>query len=256
MEDVSLRIVEDKDRLAQEAAAEIVNAVSAVLMENQRCTVALTGGSTPRAAYHLLGQEPLRGRLAWEKIHFFWGDERHVPPDHPDSNFRMAHEAFLSAVPVPAGNIHRIPAEDPDATHAAAAYEETLRGFFHLSPDDKPRFDLLLLGLGPDAHIASLFPGNPALHETRQLVIAPWVEKLAAFRITLTAPVLNSAARVLFLVSGEEKSEAVEKVLEAERDPERYPGQLVRPADGEVLWLLDRAAAGRLSKTDQPDQRK
>lgn len=251
MEDLSrlrLRIEDGKERLAQAAAEEIANAVSSVLIEKERCTVALTGGSTPRAAYQLLGEEPFRSRLAWDKIHFFWGDERHVPPDHADSNYRMAHEAFLAAAPVPAANIHRIPAEDPDASRAAASYEETLRGFFHLGADELPRFDLLLLGLGPDAHIASLFPGNTALHEQKKLVIAPWVEKMSTFRITLTAPVLDNAARVLFLVSGEEKSEAVRNVLEGERDPDLYPGQLLRLKDGEVVWLLDRAAARLLEK--------
>lgn len=251
MEDLSrlrLRIEDGKERLAQAAAQEIANAVSSVLIEKERCTVALTGGSTPRAAYQLLGEEPFRGRLAWDKIHFFWGDERHVPPDHADSNYRMAHEAFLSSVPVPAANIHRIPAEDPDAARAAASYEETLRGFFHLGADELPRFDLLLLGLGPDAHIASLFPGNAALHEQEKLVIAPWVEKMSTFRITLTAPVLDNAARVLFLVSGEEKSEAVRNVLEGERDPDLYPGQLLRLKDGKVVWLLDRAAARLLER--------
>jgi 6-phosphogluconolactonase len=243
-----LRIEDDKDRLARAAAAEIAGAISAVLIERDRCAVALTGGSTPRAAYRLLGEEPYLSRLAWDRIHFFWGDERHVPPDHADSNFRMAHEAFLATVPVPAENIHRIPAEDADAARAASSYEETLRGFFHLNADEKPRFDLLLLGLGPDAHIASLFPGNAALHEHQKLVIAPWVEKMDTFRITLTAPVLDNAARVLFLVSGEEKSAAVRNVLEGERNPDLYPGQLLRLKDGEVIWLLDRDAASRLSR--------
>ncbi|HEX2644556.1 MAG TPA: 6-phosphogluconolactonase [Thermoanaerobaculia bacterium] len=243
-----LRIEDDKDRLAQVAAAEIAGAISAVLIERDRCAVALTGGSTPRAAYRLLGEEPFLSRLAWDRIHFFWGDERHVPPDHADSNFRMAHEAFLATVPVPAENIHRIPAEDADAARAASSYEETLRGFFHLNADEKPRFDLLLLGLGPDAHIASLFPGNAALHEHQKLVIAPWVEKMDTFRITLTVPVLDNAARVLFLVSGEEKSAAVRNVLEGERNPDLYPGQLLRLKDGEVIWLLDRDAASRLSR--------
>ena len=243
-----LRIEDDKDRLARAAAEEIAGAISSALIERARCAVALTGGSTPRAAYRLLGEEPFASRLAWDRIHFFWGDERHVPPDHADSNFRMAHEAFLASVPVPAENIHRIPAEDADAARAAASYEETLRGFFHLEADEKPRFDLLLLGLGPDAHIASLFPGNAALHERQRLVIAPWVEKMATFRITLTAPVLDNAARVIFLVSGEEKSAAVRNVLEGERNPDLYPGQLLSLKSGEVIWLLDRDAASRLSR--------
>ncbi len=214
----------------------------------------LTGGSTPRAFYRRLAQEPFRGRLPWDRIHFFWGDERHVPPDHADSNFRMAHEALLAAVPVPPENIHRIPAEDPDAARAAATYEQTLRDFFALFAGAFPRFDILLLGLGPDAHIASLFPGNAALRERERLAVAPWAERLGAFRITLTVPVLNHAARTFFLVSGAEKADAVYAVLQGERDPERFPGQFIRseegskegPEGGSVLWLLDGAAAGRL----------
>lgn len=249
-----LRIESGTETLAQAAAEEFAAAVESVLADQKRCAVALTGGSTPRVFYRRLAEEPFRGRLPWDRLHFFWGDERHVPPDHADSNFRMAHEALLAHVPVPSGNIHRIPAEDPDAARAASAYERTLREFFALRDGDFPRFDILLLGLGPDAHIASLFPGNPALREREHLVIAPRLEApqpLGTFRITLTVPVLNRAARTFFLVSGAEKAEAVYKVLEGERDPERIPGQVLQPEKGSVLWLLDAAAAGRLPRREQ-----
>lgn len=256
MEDLSrprLRIENDVESLAQAAAEEFTAAVEAVLANQERCSVALTGGSTPRVFYRRLAEEPFRSRLPWDLLHFFWGDERHVPPDHADSNFRMAHEALLAAVPVPPENVHRIPAEDPDPARAASAYERTLRVFFAVPAGVAgvfPRFDILLLGLGPDAHIASLFPGNPALHERERLVIAPWAEKLGVFRITLTVPVLNRAARTFFLVSGAEKADAVYAVLKGERDPDRFPGQLIQseegPEEGSVVWLLDGAAASRL----------
>lgn len=249
-----LRIESSPDSLAQAAAEEFAAAVEAALAGAERCSVALTGGSTPRVFYRRLAEEPFRGRLPWDRLHFFWGDERHVPPDHADSNFRMAHEALLARVPVPQGNVHRIPAEDPDAARAASAYERTLREFFAFRDGGFPRFDILLLGLGPDAHIASLFPGNPALRERERLVIAPRLETpehLETCRITLTVPVLNNAARTFFLVSGGEKAEAVYKVLEGERDPERIPGQMLQPEKGSVLWLLDAAAAGRLSRREQ-----
>lgn len=252
MEDLSprLRIENGVESLAQAAAEEFTAAVAAALQDQERCAVALTGGSTPRVFYRRLAAEPFRDRLPWDRIHFFWGDERHVPPDHADSNFRMAHEAMLAAVPAPPENIHRIPAEDPDAARAASLYEQTLRDFFALREGDFPRFAILLLGLGPDAHIASLFPGNSALRERERLVVAPWAQHLGAFRITLTVPVLNRAARTFFLVSGEGKADAVYAVLKGERDPDRYPGQLIQPGKGpeagSVLWLLDRAAAGRL----------
>jgi 6-phosphogluconolactonase len=246
-----LRIESGTEALAQAAAEEFAAAVESALADQERCAVALTGGSTPRVFYRRLAEEPFRGRLPWDRLHFFWGDERHVPPDHADSNFRMAHEALLAHVPVPPENIHRIPAEDPDAARAAAAYEQTLREYFALSDGAFPRFDILLLGLGPDAHIASLFPGNPALRERQRWVAAPWAEHLKTFRITLTVPVLNRAARTFFLVSGAEKAEAVYKVLEGERDPERIPGQVLQPEKGSVLWLLDAAAAGRLPRREQ-----
>ena len=183
--------------------------------------------------------------MPWNAIHFFWGDERHVPPDHPDSNFRMAREAMLDRVPVPAENVHRIPAERPDAQRAAAEYEATLRSFFALASGEWPRCDLILLGLGKEGHTASLFPGGDAVRERERLVVAPWVEAQKTFRITLTPPVLNQARRAMFLVSGEEKAEALHAVLEGPREPERYPAQIV---EGNRLWMVDRAAA-RLLKT-------
>ncbi|HEX3557275.1 MAG TPA: 6-phosphogluconolactonase [Thermoanaerobaculia bacterium] len=230
--------------LTSAAAEEVARRAEEAVRERGLFAWALSGGSTPRDLYRALASPPYRDRLPWSSVHVFWGDERHVPPDHPDSNFRMAREAMLDAVPLPAENVHRIRAEEPDAAVAAAAYEAELRAFFHLAPGEWPRFDLVLLGLGKDAHTASLFPGSPAVHESERLVVAPWVEAQSTFRITLTPPVLNHARLTAFLVSGDDKAEPLRAVLEGPRDPERYPAQIVA---GNRLWLVDRAAARLLA---------
>jgi 6-phosphogluconolactonase len=235
-----LKVFDDLSALMSAAADEIATAAGQAVSERGRFSWALSGGSTPRDLYHLLAGDGYRDRLPWSAIHFFWGDERHVPPDHPDSNFRMAREAMLDAVPVPPGNIHRIPAEEPDASRAAVEYESTLRSFFGLGEGEWPRFDLILLGLGKDGHTASLFPGGDAVNERRRWVLAPWVEAQKTFRVTLTPPVLNHARRAMFLVSGGDKAEALHAVLKGARDPERYPAQIV---EGNVSWWVDRAAA-------------
>lgn len=239
-------ILADAGEMSRVAAEEFVRQAEDAVRTRGLFTVALCGGSTPKAMYRLLGNEgeaSLRGRVPWGKIHVFWGDERHVPPDHPDSNYRMAHEALLSRVPVPPQNVHRIPAEIPDACRAAEAYAQTLLKFFRPPAGQLPRLDLVLLGMGSDGHTASLFPGTDAAHEQTKLVAAPWVEKFHAYRITLTSPVLNNAACVIFLVSGEEKAETLCAVLEGAYQPERFPAQLIRPRLGRLRWLVDRAAA-------------
>ena len=210
-------------------------------------SVSLAGGSTPRGLYSRLADDPsLSNQLAWDRIHFFWGDERHVPPDHPDSNYRMAFEAMLSKAPVPAENIHRIHSELPDANDAAREYEDELRRFFK---NEMPRFDLILLGMGPDGHTASLFPETEALNERSRWVVANRVEKFNTHRITLTPPVLNNAANVVFLVSGQEKSQTLKSVLEGPFQPDQFPSQLVKPVDGRLLWLVDRPAASLLNQS-------
>jgi 6-phosphogluconolactonase len=243
-----IRVLADRGALARAAAEVFTSAAAAAGERGDFFRVALAGGSTPRDLYRLLADEdePFRARIPWEAVVVFWGDERHVPPDHPDSNYRMARETLLERAPISADNVHRIHAEEPDAAVAAAQYEATLAAAFRLAPlapDAAPRFDLILLGLGPEGHTASLFPGSPALHDGGHLVAAPWVEKLAAFRITLTPRALNAAARVLFLVAGEDKAPAVREVLAGGAPPDRYPARVVQPTDGELLWLLDPEAA-------------
>ena len=236
---MNLELLATPKDLARAAARHfLARSLEAVALRGS-CTVALSGGSTPKSLYQMLAdpEEPFRRHVPWANIHFFWSDERHVSPDHPDSNFRMAHEAMLSRVPASEENIHRVMSENPDAAAAARAYEETL---IEVTTSSLPQLDLILLGLGSDGHTASIFPGSEVLHETQRLVAAPWVEKFKTYRITMTLPLLNAAASVLFLVSGSEKAEIVKEVLHG---PKQYPAQEVRPTNGEVLWVLDKEAA-------------
>jgi 6-phosphogluconolactonase len=191
----------------------------------------------------LANDAALRNRMPWDRVHFFWGDERHVPPDHTDSNYRMTNEAMLSRVPIPPENIHRIRAENPDAGKAAEEYEQELRGFFKFETEQLPPFDCVFLGMGSDGHTASLFPGTKALHERERLVVSNWVDKLQSYRITMTTPVLNNADIVIFLVSGEEKAEPLRVVLEGEKQTDLFPSQLIEPTHGKLLWFVDQAAA-------------
>lgn len=242
-----VRILPDPPALFHAAAEHFEEVAKAAVKERGQFTVALSGGSTPKGLFHDLATVE-RGVLPWDKMFFFWGDERHVPPDHPESNYRMANEALLSKVSVPAANIFRIPAEDSDASLAAASYEATLRGFFKSPPGQFPRFDLILLGMGPDGHTASLFPRTKALAETERLVVANWVEKFRTDRITFTLPVLNTAREVNFLVAGQDKADALRHVMEGSDSPDMYPSKLVKPVDGKLVWMIDQAAAAGLAR--------
>jgi 6-phosphogluconolactonase len=245
-----LRIFKTSAELFQAAAAEFASLATDAVRSRGRFCVALSGGSTPRSLYSLLAGGAFPS-IPWEKIYFFFGDERHVPPDHPDSNYRMANEAMLSKVPVPRGNVFRVHAEK-EAETAALEYEQALRKIFKLQTNEFPRFDLVLLGLGLDGHAASLFPGTTALHETRRLVVANWVEKFKSYRITLTLPVLNHAGCVMFLVSGADKAGILREVLENEGAD--LPSQRIRPEDGRLLWLVDRPAAASLTHRPSASQ--
>ena len=238
-----IRILKTANDLFEAAAAEFAAQASATVRANGRFTVALSGGSTPRTLYSLLATKP---GIPWDKIFIFWGDERHVAPDQPESNYRMANEALLSKVPVHPENIFRIHAEEKDAATAALQYEQTLKDFFHLSPGEFPRFDLIFLGVGPDGHTASLFPGTAALNETKRLVVSNWVPKFNTDRITFTFPVLNAAASVIFLLSGADKAVTLQEVLENKSSD--LPSQKVRPRDGKLIWMVDEPAARTLSR--------
>ena len=217
---------------------ELARGAAELFVAEQPETVALSGGSTPKLMFQMLADQ-FRDDVPWDKIHFFWSDERHVPPDDPESNYRMANEALLSHVN---GIVHRIPSENPDAAAAANEYEQTL---VEVTKQTLPRLDLIFLGLGTDGHTASIFPGSEVLHETKRLVAAPYVEKFNSYRITMTLPLLNNGATVVFLVSGAEKAEIVKAVLEGEN---KYPAQAVKPTQGELIWMLDKEAAAYLSK--------
>lgn len=237
-------IVENFQALSRTAADLFVQQADAVLKEKPFLAVALSGGSTPKNLYTLFTSDPwIKNTIEWEKVHFFWGDERHVPPDHPRSNFRMANDAMLSELPIPPENIHRIPSEDDDVDRAARRYEQELIRFFQLGADQYPHFDLIWLGLGTDGHTASLFPQSPALTEKKRLVTATWVEKYQSHRLTLTAAVLNHAECIVFLVSGADKAKALKQVLEDGERADRLPAHFIQPLHGKLYWIIDRAAA-------------
>ena len=243
---VDLRRLTTPQDLFQAAAEELLRIATDAVAKRGRFTIALSGGSTPKNLYTLIAANA-SATLPWVQMFFFWGDERHVPPEDADSNYRMAKEALLSKVPIAPGNVFPVPAEMQDAAAAADAYEQTVRKFFGLAPGEFPRFDLILLGMGPDGHTASLFPETAALQEKSRLVVANWVEKLKASRITFTLPVLNAARCVAFLVSGEDKAAVLHEVLEGSAPPEKYPSKLVKPTNGKLIWFVDRAAASQLS---------
>jgi 6-phosphogluconolactonase len=234
---VNLLVYETPEELAEAAARDFASRAREAINERGRFAVALAGGSTPKAAYEVLARD-YAGALDWSKVHVFFGDERTVPPDHEDSNYRMAYEALLSRVPV--GSVHRMRGELPPE-EAAAAYEEELREFF--GPDDVPRFDLILCGLGEDGHTLSLFPETAALDVTDRWVVANPVLKLETTRLTLTIPVLNASRAVTFLVAGEGKADALKEILEGDADPRAYPAKLVNPKSGDLTWIVDLAAA-------------
>jgi 6-phosphogluconolactonase len=235
-----IEIFSDTASVAAAAAEEFVRAASSSVGPFR---VALSGGDTPKALFSLLADEaaPFRARVPWERLHFFWGDERCVPPDDDQSNYKLANDSLLSRVPIRREQVHRIPAELPDAAEAANRYEETIRSEFHGSPI----FDWIFLGMGPDGHTASLFPGTEAVAETQKLVAANWVEEKETYRVTFTLPILNSAKSVLFLVAGPDKADMARKVL-IEAPSAARPASLVLPSHGNVLWFLDKPAALRL----------
>jgi 6-phosphogluconolactonase len=241
-------VLEDFTALSRRAAELLVRCISETISRKQQFTMALSGGSTPKALFSLLVEDgSFRNTIPWEKIHFFWGDERHVAPQDEQSNYRMAKEIMLAKAHVRTENIHRMPTEQPDAGKVAQDYERELLKFFQLTTNQLPVFDFNLLGLGPDGHTASLFPGTSALCEKRRLVVANWVEKLQTHRLTMTAPLLNNAGTIVFLVSGEKKAEVLQKVLEGGHQPDLLPAQLIRPTHGRLIWLVDRAAASKLT---------
>jgi len=241
-------VLPDGAAITRRAAEEFLKSVSEAIAQRGAFTIALAGGSTPRALYSLLAEDPsLRSKIPWPKLHFFFGDERHVPPDSPESNFHMANEALFSKGVVKPEQITRIKGEYPDTEKAALEYELALRAYFKLKDGEYPRFDLVLLGMGEEGHTLSLFPGTTALHASHRIVVRNWVGKLFTERITLTAPAANQANRVIFLVTRSDKARALKAVLEGPYEPEQLPAQLIQPVTGNLLWLVDQAAAALLA---------
>lgn len=243
-----VRVMADVESLHQAAARELIQRSLAAVNARGVFHVALSGGSTPRGLFSLLVTDGfLFQNMPWAETHFWWSDERHVPPDHPDSNYKMARDAMLTRAPIPPENIHRVHSEYADPARAAEEYQAELLAVIQSSRLDIPQFDLILLGMGPDGHTASLFPGTRALDEPSSLVVANWVGKFFTWRITFTPPLINRARAVLFLVTGEDKSLALKGVLEGSLEPRQLPAQLVQPASKELLWLVDQKAAAQLA---------
>jgi 6-phosphogluconolactonase len=243
-----IRILSDGAAIARRAAREFVQAAGSAVREKGSFHVALAGGSTPKALYNLLATDAaLRSQMPWDKMHLFFGDERHVGPEHPDSNFRMATEAMISKVPLKPEQVTRIKGEYPDTEQAALEYEEALRDNFKLKAGEYPRFDLLLVGMGNEGHTLSLFPGTKALHADGRVAVRNWVGKLYTERITLTAPAASNAARILFMVTGADKALALKAVLEGPYEPEQLPAQFLQPKNGKLLWLVDTTAGSMLT---------
>jgi 6-phosphogluconolactonase len=243
-----VRILADGAAIARRAAELIVDAVTAAVRERGAFTISLAGGSTPKALYTLLATDPgFNSRMPWDKTQFFFGDERHVPPDDPDSNFRMASESMLSKVSLKPEQVYRIKGEYEDTEKAALEYEQTLRSYFKVSPGQLPRFDVVLLGMGDEGHTLSLFPGTKALHDNGRLVMSNWIGKLYTQRVTITAPVANNSGLAVFMITKADKALALKGVLEGPFEPEQLPSQLIQPKNGKLLWLLDTTAASKLA---------
>ncbi len=246
MADYLLQVLKDKDAVARAAADFFVSLAPQSQGDKRLFRVVLAGGTTPQALYALLASAEYRNRVAWDQVSFFFGDERAVPPDHPDSNYRTAQEALFRPLNIPEKHIYRMKAEQPDLEAVATDYERALRSVF--DGERVPHFDLIFLGMGPDGHTASLFPGHPALAERKRWVVAVMdAPKPPPRRLTLTVPVLNAARLVLFMATGEDKAQALREVLEGNASPDQYPAKHVRPGADRLVWLVDEAAGGTFS---------
>jgi 6-phosphogluconolactonase len=243
-------VYDDSEALSRAVAKLFAEEARRAVKARGRFTVLLSGGETPRRSYQLLAREPLRSSIPWQAVHLFWGDERWVPQDDPRSNLGMARRAFIDQVALSDTQVHPVPFES-SPHESALRYERMLRSFFDMAP---PRFDLVLLGLGQDGHTASLFPESPALDEWSRWVCEVYVAEQDLYRVTTTAPLINQAALVAFVVAGPEKAAVLRRVLEGAQDPKRTPAQLIKPEQGRLLWLADREATRLLpEKRLRPD---
>lgn len=240
-----INICRDLDDVTGQLAGKFLALSREAVARGGRFTVCLSGGSTPRALYSLLAAPELRDAVPWQQTHLFWGDERCVSHDSPDSNFKMVNDALISRVPIPEANVHPTSGQDGDPAAAARRYEDEIKRFFNLEAGQFPCFDLILLGMGPDGHTASLFPGSEALLEKKRIVTANFVGKFNTYRITLTLPAINQAQNVVFMVAGAEKSSMLSTVLHSPQAV--FPASLIAPLKGTLEWFVDEAAAAELN---------
>lgn len=240
-----LRVYKSAEELARAGAQLFVDSAVEAFRVRGRFRVALSGGSTPRRVYELLATPAFSGRVDWDRADLFWGDERYVPADDRDSNYRMTSQALLDHIPVSAANVHRVPTEISPPDAAAGAYETEIRQVFR-GINSVPEFDLIYLGLGTNGHTASLFPHSPTLHESSRLVVADFVKEVNTWRISMSLPLLNHGRTVAFLIEGGQKAQVLQEVLLGPREPERLPAQLISP-QGTLLWMADVAAAALVS---------
>ena len=240
-----LHVYPKKEKLVAATAEYMVNSIGQAIEKNGLCNIALSGGNTPGGVFSMLAASPCRDSVDWDKLHLFWGDERMVPQEHQDSNFRMVQETLLNHIEIPDVNVHRIRGEiAPEKS--AEEYAELLGAHFK---EDLPHFDLILLGLGEDGHTASLFPETDAVDECEKHAVAVFVPKLSAWRVTLTLPVLNAAREVLFLVSGRSKSEMIQRIISMKQPAKELPATMVNPQSGELHWMLDSEAMVLINKS-------
>ncbi|WP_159790038.1 6-phosphogluconolactonase [Sodalinema gerasimenkoae] len=236
-----IEVLPDKTALVDRSVALIVEKIQTAIAQRGICTIALSGGSTPKPIYRAIAGHD----LPWDKLHIFWGDERYVSPDHPDSNQLMARRTWLDQIPLPPGNIHPMPTGSQDPATDADLYDQQLRQFFNLESDQFPCFDIMLLGMGDDGHTASLFPHTEALEICDRRVTVG--NKDGEPRITLTVPVLNLSRTILFAIAGENKQAALAQVLGPEGDEQTYPSRLIQPVEGDIYWLLDAGAGANVT---------
>ncbi len=249
MIDGMVRVFVNVPELVREASEHIVVTIQESIRASGNASLVLSGGATPRSVYDMLGSAEFRDRIEWSKVHLFWGDERCVPPGHPESNFRMANESLVRNIKIPATNVHRIPAERPPQ-EAARVYQSEIRKVLLLRGQELPRFSLVLLGLGEDGHTASLYPRTQALQERLRLVTEVYVDAVHSSRVTMTLPAINNARQVLFLVTGKQKAAVLHAI--ATTDVPAYPANLIRPTSGTLLWMLDADAASQLTLPTTP----
>jgi 6-phosphogluconolactonase len=240
----NIHVYPNKEKLVAATAEHIANSIEQAIQQNGLCNIALSGGNTPGGVFSLLASSPYRERVDWSRLHLFWGDERMVPPEHQDSNFRMVQETLLDHIKIPDENVHRMRGEIAPEL-AAEEYAELLDVHFKGS---SPCFDLILLGLGEDGHTASLFPDTDAVGECEKHAVAVFVPKLSAWRVTLTLPVLNAARKILFLVSGKSKSEILQRIMSNKQPAKEIPATMVNPQNGELHWMLDSDATVLINK--------